>query len=165
MSHTIGDMKSAYVFFNRKRFNGRLPSPYGWGMTLHVGHVDDGIAECDTDSITFSNRYFGNDIRRDLYVLFHEMCHVYTGWEQSDCAHHVAVSSHGGAWAAEMLANDIRLVSDVGHAEVVPGGSFDRLCDEWIEHRGQRVTDTELSAAPFVAAGIAALVLIVIFAG
>jgi hypothetical protein len=135
MIHTIEDMKSAYVFFNDARLGGSLPSPYGWRMSLCVGHVDNGDAECSTnrDSITFSNRCFGNDIHRDLYLLFHEMWHIYAGWEPSSSAYQVAISSHSGAWAAGMAMNDIQITSDVGHATVIPGGSFDRLRDAWIE--------------------------------
>jgi hypothetical protein len=144
MSHTIEDMKSAYVFFNDARFGGSLPSPYGWGMSLRVGHVANGIAECgvNRDSITLDSRHFGRDLRNDLYALFHEMWHAYAGWEASSSEHHVALSSHSGAWAAGMAANDIRVTSEIGHATVIPGGAFDRLCDEWIEQweRGEAPT-------------------------
>jgi hypothetical protein len=32
-----------------------------------------------------------------------------------------------------MASNDIRVTSDVGDSMVIPGGSFDRLRDAWIE--------------------------------
>jgi hypothetical protein len=168
MSHTIEDMKSAYVFFNDARFGGRLPSPYGWGMSLCVGRVDNGDADVDEsrDRITFSDRVFGNDLRRDLYVLFHEMWHVYAGWDRSDSAHHVAISAHSGAWAAGMADNDIRVTSDVGHAVVIPGGSFDRLRDAWIDQweRGDAPSQ-ELHSFPVAAIGIGAVMAVVVLLG
>ena len=168
MSHTIEDMKSAYVFFNDARFGGSLPSPYGWGMSLHVGPVDNGIAECSTsrDSITFNSRYFGKVLHEDLYALFHEMWHIYAGWEESSSPHQVAMSAHSGAWASGMAANDIRVTSDVGHATVIPGGSFDRLRDEWIERweRGDAPTQ-DRGEFPTSAIAIAAVMAVVVLLG
>ena len=168
MSHTIEDMKSAYVFFNNARFGGSLPSPYGWGMSLRVARLDDDRdAECsvDRDIIAFDERSFGHDLRKDLLNLFHEMWHVYAGWDRSDSAHHVALSSHRGTWAAGMAANDIRITSEIGHATVIPGGSFDRLCDEWVERREQGEASSEQGQFPVAAIGIAAVMAVIVFLG
>jgi hypothetical protein len=168
MSHTIEDMKSAYVFFNNARFGGSLPSPYGWRMSLCVGYVDSGKAECspNRDRITFGDRHFGRDLHEDLYLLFHEMWHAYAGWEPSDSAHHVALSSHSGAWAAGMTANGVRVTSDYGHTEVIPGGSFDRLRDAWIDQweRGDAPSD-DREAFPSAVIGIAAVMAVVVLLG
>jgi hypothetical protein len=168
IGHTIEDMKSAYVFFNNARFGGSLPSPYGWGMSLCVGRVYNGDADVDEsrDRITFSDRAFGNDLRRDLYVLFHEMWHVYAGWVLSDSAHLVALSAHSGAWASGMTANDIRVTSEFGHATVIPGGSFDRLCDAWIEQweRGDAPSQGQHSF-PVAAIGVAAMLAVAVVFG
>ena len=169
MSHTIEDMKSAYVFFNNARFGGSLPSPYGWGMSLRVGILEnpDGDAECsiNRDCITFDISIFGKDLRKDLYLLFHEMWHVYAGWEDSSSSYRVSLSSHRGAWAAGMAANDICVTSEVGHAEVIPGGSFDRLCDAWIEKWERGDAPSEQGRFPVAALGFVALLLIVLFLG
>ena len=169
MSHTIEDMKSAYVFFNNARFGGGLPSPYGWGMSLCVGHCSDGTnAECNErrDNITFSDRSFGTDLHHDLYTLFHEMWHVHIGWDHSDSAYQVAISSHGDAWVAAMAANDIRVTSEIGHATVIPGGSFDRLRDEWIHQWEQGDSlPQECNLQPIAALWIAAVMAVVVFVG
>ncbi len=146
---TYEELQAAYVFFNERLFQGRLPpclitlqrekNTYGYYSQNRFVRKSDGKK---TDEIALNPRYFGvRTIPESLSTLVHEMTHL-------DQAHYGKPGRrgwHNREWGKMMDAIGLapsstgqpggKRTGDRMSHYIIEGGPFDRACDELITHQ------------------------------